>query len=282
MVVLKKYGINIRGQLFDTMIAHYLLQPELRHGMDYLAEIYLNYRTVHIDELIGPKGKNQKNMRDIPAEDVCPYAAEDADITLQLKYILEKELNEKGLQYLGSEVEMPLIHVLAEMENNGVGIDTFSLGQSSLRMTAELDKLEKEIQKLAGADFNVNSPKQLGEILFEKLEIGGKPKKTKTGQYSTSEENLESLRSKHPIIEKILDQRGLKKLLSTYIDALPTLINPKTGNIHTSFNQAVTSTGRLSSSNPNLQNIPIREAMGREIRRAFTAGPDEYFFSART
>jgi len=243
LVVLKKYGINIRGKLFDTMIAHYLLQPELRHGMDYLAEIYLNYRTVHIDELIGAKGKNQKNMRDIPEEEVCPYAAEDADITLQLKYVLEKELQEANLHYLAYEVEMPLIKVLAEMEFNGVGIDTFSLAQSSLKMTTDLDLLEKEIQKLAGVEFNVNSPKQLGEILFEKLEIGGKPKKTKTGQYSTSEENLENLRSKHPIIEKILEQRGLKKLLSTYIDALPLLINPKTGNLHTSFNQAVTSTG---------------------------------------
>lgn len=280
LVVLKKYDITINGELFDTMMAHYLLQPELRHNMDYLAEIYLNYRTIHIEELIGPKGKNQKNMRDLSADLIYEYAAEDADITYQLKIILEKELAEAGLDYLAKEVEMPLIKVLAEMEYNGVGLDTFSLGQSSLKMTGELNHLEKEIQKLAGENFNVNSPKQLGEILFEKMEIGGKPKKTKTGQYSTSEDNLEILRSKHPIIEKILEQRGLKKLLSTYIDALPALINTKTGNLHTSFNQAVTSTGRLSSSNPNLQNIPIRDDMGREIRRAFTAGPHEYFFSA--
>ena len=280
LLVLKKYGINFHARLFDTMIAHYLLQPELRHNMDYLAEIYLNYKTVHIEELIGPKGKNQKNMRDVPPEIVCPYAAEDADITLQLKNVLENELKDKNLDYLCYDVEMPLIHVLTEIEFNGVNIDTESLKESSIQMTTQLEKLEKEIQKLAGTEFNINSPKQIGEILFDKLQISGKAKKTKTGQYSTSEDVLESLKGKHPIVDKILEQRGMKKLLSTYIDALPELINSETGKIHTSFNQAVTSTGRLSSSNPNLQNIPVRDEMGREIRKAFAAGPDEYFLSA--
>ncbi|MDP4278485.1 MAG: DNA polymerase, partial [Bacteroidota bacterium] len=213
LVILKKYGINLDAELFDTMIAHYLLQPELKHNMDYLAEVYLNYRTVHIDELIGAKGKNQLTMRDIPQKDICPYAAEDADITLQLQQILEPELTEKGLDYLSHEVEMPLIHVLAEMEYTGVGLDTESLQEASVEMTTTLDKLEKEIQDLAGISFNVNSPKQTGEILFETLNIVDKAKKTKTGQYSTSEEVLESLKGKHPIVEKILEQRGLKKLL---------------------------------------------------------------------
>jgi len=280
IVVLKKYDIHVCGPIFDTMIAHYLLQPELRHNMDYLAEIYLSYQTVHIDELIGAKGKNQKSMRDISPEVVCPYAAEDADITLQLKNILEPEIQKNNLEFLCYEVEMPLVLVLAEMETTGVSIDQESLKQASIIMTETLNNLEQEIQDMAGSTFNVNSPKQIGEILFEKLEIGGKAKKTKTGQFSTSEDVLESLKGKHPIVEKILEQRGLKKLLSTYIDALPLLINPKTGKIHTSFNQAVTATGRLSSSNPNLQNIPIREAMGREIRKAFAAGPGELFFSA--
>lgn len=280
IVVLKKYGINVCGPIFDTMVAHYLLQPELRHGMDYLAEIYLNYRTVHIDELIGARGKNQKSMRDIPPADVCPYAAEDADITFQLKTILAEEIEKNNLDYLCYEVEMPLVHVLAEMEATGISIDRESLKEASVTMTETLNKLEQEIQTLAGTDFNVNSPKQIGEILFEKLQIGGKAKKTKTGQYSTAEDTLESLKGKHPIVDKILEQRGVKKLLSTYIDALPLLINPKTGKIHTSFNQTVTATGRLSSSNPNLQNIPIREVMGREIRRAFAAEPGNVFFSA--
>jgi len=280
IVVLKKYGINVCGPIFDTMVAHYLLQPELRHNMDYLAEIYLNYQTIHIEELIGPKGKNQKTMRDIAPELVCPYAAEDADITLQLKYTLEPEIKKNNLDFLCYEVEMPLVLVLAEMEATGVSIDRESLKEASITMTENLSKLEHEIQSMAGEEFNVNSPKQIGEILFEKLEIGGKAKKTKTGQYSTSEDVLESLKTKHPIVEKILEQRGLKKLLSTYIDALPQLINPNTGKIHTSFNQTVTATGRLSSSNPNLQNIPIREAMGREIRKTFAAGPGEIFFSA--
>jgi len=280
IVVLKKYDIHVCGPIFDTMVAHYLLQPELRHNMDYLAEIYLNYQTIHIEELIGPKGKDQKSMRDIPPAEVYPYAAEDADITLQLQKVLEPEISKKNLDFLCYEVEMPLVLVLAEMETTGVSIDQESLKQASITMTENLNKLEKEIQKMAGTAFNVNSPKQIGEILFETLEIGGKAKKTKTGQYSTSEEVLESLKGKHPIVEKILEQRGLKKLLSTYIDALPQLINPHTGKIHTSFNQTVTATGRLSSSNPNLQNIPVRDALGREIRKAFAAGPGEVFFSA--
>jgi len=280
IVVLKKYGINVCGPIFDTMIAHYLLQPELRHNMDYLAEIYLNYQTIHIEELIGPKGKNQKSMRDISPDVVCPYAAEDADITLQLKKILEPEIKKNNLDFLCYEVEMPLVLVLAEMENTGISINQESLKEASIELTTKLKSLEEEIQTIAGFTFNVNSPKQIGEVLFDKMEIGGKAKKTKTGQYSTSEDVLESLKTKHPIVEKILEQRGLKKLLSTYIDALPLLINPRTGKIHTSFNQAVTATGRLSSSNPNLQNIPIREELGREIRKAFAAGPGEIFFSA--
>lgn len=280
ILILKNYGINIKGDIFDTMVAHYILQPELRHNMDYMAEIYLKYKTVHIEELIGPKGKNQKNMKDLNPEDVYKYACEDADITLQLKEILEKEIKEKHLEELCCEIEMPLIHVLAEMEFNGVSIDKEALKNLSVKLTKELKKTETEIQNIAGEEFNVNSPKQTGEILFEKLKIIEKPKKTKSGQYSTSEEVLISLKDKHPVIEKILYQRSLKKLLSTYIDSLPLLINKKTGKIHTSFNQAVTSTGRLSSSNPNLQNIPIREEMGREIRRVFTAEKGETFLSA--
>jgi DNA polymerase I len=280
MVVLRKYGINVQGSLFDTMIAHYLLQPELRHGMDYLAEVYLKYRTIHIDALIGAKGKNQKNMRDLLPSEIYEYAAEDADITLQLKEFLEKELLHRGMDYLCYDVEMPLVKVLTDMEVTGIGIDREALKESSLILSANLEKIEKDIQELAGLPFNVNSPKQIGEILFDTLGIGGKAKKTKTGQYSTSEDVLESLKGKHPIVEKILEQRGLKKLLSTYIDALPELINPRTGRIHTSFNQAVTATGRLSSSNPNLQNIPVRDSQGREIRKAFSAGSGELFLSA--
>ncbi len=280
MVVLKKYGIDVQGPFFDTMIAHYLLQPEQRHNMDLLAEIFLQYRTIHIDELIGPKGKNQKNMRDLSPADVYEYAAEDADVTLQLKYILEKEIHDNNLDFLCNEVEMPLVKVLTEMETTGIAIDRDALKESSIIMTANLATMEAEIQALAGQPFNVNSPKQIGEMLFDVLAIGGKAKKTKTGQYSTSEDVLEGLKGKHPIIEKILEQRGMKKLLSTYIDALPELINPRTGKIHTSFNQAVTATGRLSSSNPNLQNIPVRDAQGREIRKAFSAEPGSLFLSA--
>jgi DNA polymerase-1 len=280
MVVLKKYDLDVQGPFFDTMVAHYLLQPEQRHNMDVLAEIYLNYRTIHIEELIGPKGKGQKNMRDLSPSEICDYAAEDADITLQLKEVLEKEIRANDLDYLCYEVEMPLVKVLTDMETSGVEIDRNALKDSSLKMTADLARMEAEIQAMAGVNFNVNSPKQIGEILFERLEIGGKAKKTKTGQYSTSEDVLEGLKSKHPIVELILDQRGMKKLLSTYIDALPELINQRTGKIHTSFNQAVTATGRLSSSNPNLQNIPVRDAQGREIRKAFSAEPGNVFLSA--
>ncbi|MDL2282552.1 DNA polymerase I [Parabacteroides sp. OttesenSCG-928-G06] len=281
MLVLRKYGIKVAGPLFDTMIAHYLLNPELRHNMDYLAETYLGYKPIPIEELIGPKGKNQKNMRDIPVEKVAEYAAEDADITLQLKNYFAPLLKKEGLKALFYEMEMPLVHVLTDMEATGVTLDTQALRHSSVELTATLEKLEKEIHELAGMSFNINSTKQVGEVLFERLKIDEKTKKTKTGNYSTSEDVLEKLRSKHPIIGKLLEYRGLKKLLSTYIDALPELINPVTGKIHTSYNQAVTATGRLSSTNPNLQNIPVREALGREIRRAFTADNDRsVFFSA--
>ncbi len=280
IIVLQNYGIEVKGKLFDTMIAHYLLQPELRHNMDYLAEIYLNYKTIHIDELIGAKGKNQKSMRDLPPEDVYQYACEDSDITLKLKNIFEKELKEQDIEKLFYEVEMPLVKVLAYMECNGVRIDTEALKQSSADFTARLQEIEKDIYGLANETFNISSPKQVGEILFDKLKIIDKAKKTKTGQYVTSEETLESLRGKHPIIAKILEYRGLKKLLSTYIDSLPQLINQRTGRIHTSFNQAVTATGRLSSSNPNLQNIPIRDEDGKEIRKAFIPDDNCSFFSA--
>jgi DNA polymerase I len=280
MVVLSKYGFKIQGPLFDTMIAHYLIQPELRHGMDYMAEIYLNYKTIHIEEILGSKGKNQKNMRDLSPKDIYEYAAEDADVTFQLKEILEKEIAVNGLDFLCYKVEMPLVKVLVDMEIEGVNIDRNALKMSSNVLTVTLKKLEEDIQELAGIAFNVNSPKQIGEVLFERLKIDVKAKKTKTGQFTTSEDVLEKLKSKHPIVEKILEQRGLKKLLGTYIDALPELVNPRTGKIHTSYNQAVTSTGRLSSSNPNLQNIPVRDALGREIRQAFSAGKDDFFFSA--
>ncbi len=280
MIVLKNYGAEVKGALFDTMIAHYILQPELRHGMDYLAEIYLHYQTIHIDELIGPKGKNQKNMRDLDPKDVYRYACEDADVTLKLKNVLEKELKENDAERLFYDIEMPLVPVLVNIERNGVLLDTEALKQSSAHFTAQMERIEKEIYELAGETFNIASPKQVGEVLFDKLKIVEKAKKTKTGQYVTSEEVLESLRHKHPVVEKILEHRGLKKLLGTYIDALPLLINPRTGRVHTSFNQTVTATGRLSSSNPNLQNIPIRDENGKEIRKAFI--PDEgcLFFSA--
>jgi DNA polymerase I len=280
LIVLKQYGIKPKAILFDTMIAHYLLQPEQRHGMDYLAEVYLGYKPIPIETLIGPKGKNQLTMRDVPQSSIAPYAAEDADITFQLWEVLEPLIKENGLDTLCNDVEMPLVKVLADMEYQGVTLDTVSLGRSSETMAAELASLETRIQEEAGMEFNVNSPKQIGEVLFDNLKLNAKAKKTKTGQYATSEDTLESLRGKHPIIGLILEQRGLKKLLSTYIDALPALINPKTGKIHTSFNQAVTATGRLSSSNPNLQNIPIRDATGREIRKAFACNPNEYFVSA--
>lgn len=280
MIVLQNYGVKVQGPLFDTMLAHYVLQPELRHNMDYLAEIYLHYQTIHIDELIGPRGKNQKSMRDLAPEEVYRYACEDADVTLKLKNVLEKELKAQGVERLFYEIEMPLVPVLVNIETNGVRIDTEALKQTSAHFSARLQEIEKAIYELAGETFNIGSPKQVGEVLFDKLKITGKAKKTKTGQYVTSEEVLESLRSKHPIIDKILEHRGLKKLLGTYIDALPQLINPRTGRIHTSFNQAVTATGRLSSSNPNLQNIPIRDEDGKEIRKAFIPDDGCEFFSA--
>ena len=278
--VLMKYGVRLAGKMFDTMLAHYVIQPELRHNMDYLAEIYLNYKTIHIDELIGPKGKNQKNMRDLRPQDVYEYAAEDADVTLKLKNKLEGELKKYGAEELFYNIEMPLMPVLAEMEMNGVTIDTQSLADTSDVLTKRMEEVEKEIYELAGAPFNIASPRQVGEVLFDKLQIVEKAKKTKTGQYVTNEEVLQSLKGKHKIVEAILEHRGLKKLLCTYIDALPKLINARTGHIHTSFNQATTATGRLSSSDPNLQNIPVRGEEGKEIRKAFIPEPGCLFFSA--
>lgn len=278
--VLHNYGVEVRGKMFDTMIAHYIVQPELHHNMDYLAEIYLNYRTIHIDELIGARGKSQKNMRDMEPSAVYEYAAEDADVTLRLKGKLEGELDKYGCRKLFEEIEMPLMPVLAAMETAGVRIDTTALREISATLTNRINAIEKEIEEMAGEPFKVSSPRQVGNILFEKLRITEKPKKTKTGQYVTSEEVLQALRSRHPIVDKILEYRMLKKLLSTYVDALPSLINPRTGHIHTSFNQTVTATGRLSSSDPNLQNIPVRGEEGKEIRRAFVADPGCLFFSA--
>ena len=278
--VLANYGVELKGELWDTMIAHYLIQPELHHNMDYMAEVYLNYQTIHIDELIGPRGKNQKSMRDLSPAQVYEYAAEDADITLRLKNVLEPKLKEAGVEHLFYEIEMPLVRVLAEMEMNGVLIDIDSLKETSELFTKRLADLEHRIYELAGEEFNIASPKQVGDILFGKLQIIEKPKKTKTGQYVTNEETLQSLRAKHEIVEKILEHRGLKKLVGTYVDALPKLINPRTGHIHTSFNQTITATGRLSSSDPNLQNIPIRGEDGKEIRKAFIPEPGCQFFSA--
>lgn len=282
MLVLRKYGICVKGPLFDTMIAHYLINPELRHGMDYLAETYLQYKPVSIESLIGPKGKNQLTMRDIPVEKVAEYAAEDADVTLRLKNFFKPKLEENAVESLFYDIEMPLVYVLAEMEYTGVKLDVGALNQYSVVLTEKLQALEQEIYSLAGMEFNINSTKQVGEVLFEHLKITDeKVKKTKTGGFSTNEDTLEKLRQKHPVVEKLLDYRGIKKLLSTYVDALPKLINPDTGKVHTSFNQTVTSTGRLSSTNPNLQNIPVRDDMGREIRKAFIADNDDcVFFSA--
>ena len=278
--VLGNYGIEVKGKMFDTMIAHYLIQPELRHNMDYMAEIYLGYQTIHIEELIGPKGKGQKNMRDLTPEQIYEYAAEDADITLQLKNKLEPELKKYGAEDLFYNIEMPLMPVLAEMEMNGVRIDTDSLKETSGVLTSRMKEIESRIYELAGMEFNIASPKQVGEVLFDKLKIVEKAKKTKTGQYVTNEEVLQSLKHKHEIVADILEHRGLKKLLGTYVDALPKLINPRTGHIHTSFNQTVTATGRLSSSDPNLQNIPVRGEDGKEIRKAFIPEPGCEFFSA--
>lgn len=278
--VLNNYGVTLQGKMFDTMIAHYLIQPELHHNMDYMAETLLGYRTIHIEELIGPKGKKQKNMRDLSPTDICEYAAEDADITLRLKHVLEPRLKELGLEELFWNIEMPLVRVLADMELNGVCLDTEALQETSRIFTDRMKQYEQEIYKEAGETFNIGSPKQVGDILFGKLQIMDKPKKTKTGQYVTSEEVLQSLEAKHPVVRNILNYRGMKKLLSTYIDALPKLINPRTGHIHTSFNQAQTATGRLSSSDPNLQNIPVRTDDGKEIRKCFIPEDGCLFFSA--
>lgn len=278
--VLRRYGVRLAGPMFDTMIAHYLIQPELRHNMDYMAETYLNYQTIHIDQLIGPKGKGQKSMRDLPPSAVYEYAAEDADITLRLKNVLEPELTRLGADRLFREIEMPLMPVLAEMELEGVRIDTDALAETSNVLTARMEEIEQRIYDQAGETFNIASPRQVGDVLFSKMKIVEKPKKTKTGQFVTSEEVLQTLKSKHPIVADILEHRGLKKLLGTYVDALPKLINPRTGHIHTSFNQTVTATGRLSSSDPNLQNIPVRGEDGKEIRKAFVPEPGCLFFSA--
>ena len=278
--VLRNYGVELKGPMWDTMIAHYLIQPELHHNMDYMAEIYLNYQTIHIDELIGPKGKSQRSMRDLLPSQVYEYAAEDADVTLRLKNKLEPELKKYECEKLFYEIEMPLMPVLAEMEMNGVCIDTASLQETSNVLTSRMNELEGRIYELAGEQFNIASPKQVGEILFDKLKIVEKAKKTKTGQYVTSEDVLQQMRNKHEIVADILEHRGLKKLIGTYIEALPKLINPRTGHIHTSFNQTITATGRLSSSDPNLPNIPIRGEDGKEIRKAFVPEPGCLFFSA--
>lgn len=278
--VLHNYGVSLAGPMFDTMIAHYLIQPELRHNMDYMAETLLHYRTIHIEELIGERGRNQRNMRDLKPAEVYEYAAEDADITLRLYNVLLPKLKECGAEQLFYEIEMPLMPVLAEMELNGIRIDTDSLAETSSILTSRMRQLETQIYEAAGEEFNIASPKQVGEILFGKMKIVDKPKKTKTGQYVTSEEVLQQLRHKNPIVDDILAHRGLKKLLGTYVDALPKLINRRTGHIHTSFNQAVTSTGRLSSSDPNLQNIPVRGEDGKEIRRCFIPEDGCLFFSA--
>ena len=280
MEVLMNYNVKIQAPIFDTMVAHYLLQPEMRHNMDYMAEAYLNYQTIHIDELIGPKGKGQKNMRDLTPAQIYEYACEDADITLQLKNVLESKLKEGGVESLFYDIEMPLITVLAEMEMYGVRLDTKALDDTSKQFNQRMSEIEQQIYALAGEKFNISSPKQVGDILFGKLQIIEKPKKTKTGQYVTNEEVLQQLRGKHEIVSLILDYRGLKKLIGTYVEALPKLINSRTGHIHTSFNQTVTATGRLSSSDPNLQNIPVRGEDGKEIRKAFIPDEGQLFLSA--
>ena len=273
--MLAQYGIKVKGRLFDTMLAHYLLEPEQRHNMDYLAEAYLDYITIPIEDLIG-KGRQQRSMREVPVEQVKEYAAEDADITLQLYEKLSPMLKENGVEKLLNDIEMPLVPVLSRMEANGVRIDTENLKQISDEFGRQIQQVEEKIYEAAGMPFNIASPKQLGEVLFEKLRIDEKAKKTKTGQYATGEDVLQKLSHKHPIIQMILDYRSFTKLKSTYLDALPALVNPKDGLIHTSYNQAVTATGRLSSNNPNLQNIPVRTAQGREIRKAFVPRSEHY------
>ena len=279
LTILSHYGVEVKGELFDTMLAHYVVEPEQRHNMDHLAETYLHYRTIHIEELIGT-GRQQKNMRDLAPSEICDYACEDADVTLRLYPILREKMAECDVTDVFSKIEMPLLPVLARIEQNGVRLDTEALRQTGDDFRVRLQTLEEEVYALAGHEFTITSPKQVGTVLFEELKISEKARKTKTGQYSTSEEVLETLRDKHPIVEKILAHRALKKLLSTYVEALPKLINARTGRIHTSFNQAVTATGRLSSSNPNLQNIPVRGEDGREIRKAFVPDEDCTFFSA--
>ena len=278
--VLKNYGIEVKAPLWDTMIAHYLINPGRENNMDSMAESLLHYQTIHIEQLIGPKGPAQKSMRSLSPAEVYQYAAEDADITLRLKNVLEPKLKEVGAEELFHDIEMPLVPVLADMERNGVRLDTKALDDVRTTFTQRMTELEQEIYQLAGESFNIASPRQVGEILFGKLKIVEKAKKTKTGQYQTSEEVLQSLSSKHPIVEKILAHRGLKKLIGTYVDALPRLINPNTGHIHTSFNQCVTTTGRLSSSDPNLQNIPVNSEDGKEIRKTIIPDEGEIFFSA--
>ena len=278
--VLRRYGIEVRGPMFDTMLAHYIVQPELHHNMDYMAETLLGYQTIHIDQLIGPRGKGQRSMRDLQPQEVYEYAAEDADVTLRLKNVLEQKLKEVDGERLFYDIEMPLVPVLAEMELTGVCLDTAALAETGKKFNRRLAEYEQKIYAEAGETFNISSPKQVGDILFGKMKIVDKPKKTKTGQYVTSEEVLTQLRSRAPIVDDILNYRGLKKLLGTYVEALPRLINPRTGHIHTCFNQAITATGRLSSSDPNLQNIPIRDDDGKEIRKSFVPEPGCLFFSA--
>lgn len=278
--VLRRYGIEVRGPMFDTMLAHYIVQPELHHNMDYMAETLLGYQTIHIDQLIGPRGKGQRSMRDLQPQEVYEYAAEDADVTLRLKNVLEQKLKEVDGERLFYDIEMPLVPVLAEMELTGVCLDTAALAETGKNFNHRLAEYEQKIYAEAGETFNISSPKQVGDILFGKMKIVDKPKKTKTGQYVTSEEVLTQLRSRAPIVDDILSYRGLKKLLGTYVEALPRLINPRTGHIHTCFNQAITATGRLSSSDPNLQNIPIRDDDGKEIRKSFVPEPGCLFFSA--
>ena len=278
--VLRRYGIEVREPMFDTMLAHYIVQPELHHNMDYMAETLLGYQTIHIDQLIGPRGKGQRSMRDLQPQEVYEYAAEDADVTLRLKSVLEQKLKEVDGERLFYDIEMPLVPVLAEMELTGVCLDTAALAETGKNFNRRLAEYEQKIYAEAGETFNISSPKQVGDILFGKMKIVDKPKKTKKGQYVTSEEVLTQLRSRAPIVDDILSYRGLKKLLGTYVEALPRLINPRTGHIHTCFNQAITATGRLSSSDPNLQNIPIRDDDGKEIRKSFVPEPGCLFFSA--
>ncbi|MCT4589284.1 MAG: DNA polymerase I [Carboxylicivirga sp.] len=278
MLVLKNYGIDVKGPYFDTMVAHHLLYPGLKNGMDFMAETYLNYTPISYESVVGPKGKKQKNMRDIAPENVLDYAAEDADITLQLAEKFQEEVKGNAIEKLLFDIEMPLIEVLANMEFEGVKLDDAALKEFAEKLREQIIALEKTIEDLAGMPFNIASPKQVGEVLFEHLKIDDKAKKTKSGQYSTNEETLQKLKEHHEIIPAILEYRGLVKLLNTYVEALPKLINEKTGKIHTSYSQATVVTGRLSSNNPNLQNIPIRDENGKEIRKAFTASDDEHVF----